>query len=60
MIVQLRRPEKIWASHLRVVPIARGKKFLFTLIAASSPLKQATGTEIQPVKPAGRIVPPAN
>jgi hypothetical protein len=60
LIVQLRRPETIWPSHSRASPIAGGKRILLTLMDASSPLKQANGTEIQSVKPALELFLPAN
>jgi hypothetical protein len=60
MIVQLRPPETIWPSHSRTAPIAGGKRILLTVMVASSPLKQANGTEIQPVKPALELFLPAN
>jgi hypothetical protein len=60
MIVQLQRSDKIWPSRARAASIAGGKRVLLTRMAASSPPKQANGTEIQPVKPGGRVVSPAN
>jgi hypothetical protein len=56
MIVQLQRSEKIWPSRSRVASIAGGNRILLTLMAASSPLKQANGTQIQSVTLGGRIV----
>jgi diguanylate cyclase (GGDEF)-like protein/PAS domain S-box-containing protein len=56
LIVQLRRSEKIWPSRSRAASIACGNRILLTLMAASSPLKQANGTQIQSVTLGGRIV----
>jgi hypothetical protein len=60
MIVQLQRSEKIWPYRLRAASIAGGKRILLTRMVASSPPKEANGTEIQPLKPDGPIVSPAN
>jgi hypothetical protein len=60
MIVQLQRSEKIWPSRARTASIAGSKRILLTRMAASSPPKEANGTEIQPEKLGGRMVSPAN
>jgi hypothetical protein len=60
MIVQLQRSTKIWPSRSRAASIAGAKRTLLTRTAASSPPKEANGTEIQPVKPGGRMISPAN
>jgi hypothetical protein len=60
LIVQLQRSETIWPSHSRAAPIAGGNRILLTLMAASSPLKQANGTQIQSVRLAVELFSPAN
>jgi hypothetical protein len=60
MIVQLQRSEKIWPYRSRAASIAGGKRILLTRMVASSPPKEANGTEIQALKPDGPMASTAN